>query len=246
MVNPNLQADNEANWQVWKAGSVRFCLSVCEPARNRAGLPLHHLLNLTHGWRKHIWFHLFSSLKIAIHAIPKWFNGRPYDQAVLFWDVLDGKTTNLSETARPADLFLCYFASSKNLRICMVLSWHLDIQVKIIPFKPIRKQNLMKSRNLWGAKKTRQVWITMHLPQVAHIGFHVFGVGGCRSFCWPQRERFWFSSVTFRNLWSIISLHANPPQSAKSECLMKICVLLKEEKTQSGTQAKLICEFKRT
>ena len=34
--------------------------------------------------------------------------------------------------------------------------------------------------------------------------------------------------------------------SSKPECLTKICVLPKEEKTQSGTQAKPICEFKRT
>lgn len=34
--------------------------------------------------------------------------------------------------------------------------------------------------------------------------------------------------------------------SSKPECLTKRCVLLKQQKTQSGTQAKLICEFKRT
>ena len=169
MVNPNLrqwtsgkQADNEANWHKY-----RCCLSVCEPARDRACLPLHRLLNLTRfdvsklksssSYPKFHWLTaeentsgstFFFGLKIAIHAIPKWFNGRPSEQAVLFWDVLDAKTMNLSETARPADLFLCYFASPKNLRICMVLSWHLDIQVKIIPFKPIRKP-LKKPLKIW-------------------------------------------------------------------------------------------------
>ena len=34
--------------------------------------------------------------------------------------------------------------------------------------------------------------------------------------------------------------------SSKPECLTKRCVLPKQQMTQSGTQAKLICEFKRT
>ena len=104
---------------------------------------------------------------------------------------------------------------------------------------------------------TRQAWVTIQLPQVPHthgwkkhIGFHVFlGRWLPRSFCCLcQGETLnflpsdWICEVKF----APIQTPSVSVSSFKPECLTKICVLPKQQKTQSGTQAKLICEFKRT
>ena len=186
---------------------------------------------------------------------------------VSFWPQ-GPKSSDLTNTLLKGNMFFSQHRISRKSAFTWCLQ-DIFIHVKFIIFQAHLKscQQTPNSRNLWHdplkSPWTFQVWVTFQLPQVPlesmaqkKIRFHWFlGEWLCRSFWeiipfgFPKGKIFWFFPSDYDSGICQIEFPSKPPSvsvSSKPECLTKLCVLPKQEKTQSGTQAKLICEFKRT
>ena len=207
---------------------------------------------------------------LNIHAIPRWFKSQPCDQAescAFFQMVLDGKKPTSSHNQIDPHLPMLPLPKRKQIPFCSIGSTQ---QISPAAADAWATHQKFPSKSCSSSLQTSEIPVRKH-PKSGDFGktrrLNSAKLSSITIQEITQIARFlgWWLSIegvvvpakgeilnVLPSDSGICEVKCSPIQtpsvsvSSKPECLTKRCVLPRQQMTQSGTQAKLICEFKRT